>query len=170
MLYTRSLRGKLPVLEESLQAQQICPLEQERRKNARKGKAEERYNARAADLPQLHVGQQVQVQDPVSKKWDKVGVIDAVGLKRSYRVELEGGAHYWRNRLFIRPYHGGGSRDETMGDRPSSEPKPPLESSGGRRKERVRFDVPEAQEAQHAPPRRSSRSQKRPERLGVHQP
>ena len=64
---------------------------------------EERYNRRSRPLPQLHIGTQVRLQNPITKKWDRVGVIIGIGRHRDYHVKLPSGRVYWRNRRFMKP-------------------------------------------------------------------
>ena len=61
------------------------------------------YNLRSKSLPPLKIGTQVRLQDPVSKKWDRVGTIVGVGSWRDFHVKMPGGAVFWRNRRFLRP-------------------------------------------------------------------
>ena len=64
---------------------------------------EERYNRRSRPLPQLRIGTQVRLQNPITKKWDRVGVIIGIGRHRDYHVKLPSGRVYWRNRRFMKP-------------------------------------------------------------------
>ena len=64
---------------------------------------EERYNRQSRPLPQLRIGTQVRLQNPITKKWDRVGVIIGIGRHRNYRVKLPSGRVYWRNRRFMKP-------------------------------------------------------------------
>ena len=63
---------------------------------------EEIYNLRSRALRPLHVGTQVRVQNPKSKRWDRDGVVIGVGRHRDYHVKLASGRVYWRNRRFLR--------------------------------------------------------------------
>jgi hypothetical protein len=65
-------------------------------------KSEVQYNKGAHPLRSIPHGATVRVQDPVSKKWDKTGVIMQVDRHRRYRIRFEGGSALWRNRRFIR--------------------------------------------------------------------
>ncbi|KAI0225297.1 hypothetical protein LSAT2_023835 [Lamellibrachia satsuma] len=64
---------------------------------------EERYNRQSRPLPQLRIGTQVRLQNPITKKWDRVGVIIGIGRHRDYHVKLPSGRVYWRNRRFMKP-------------------------------------------------------------------
>ena len=48
---------------------------------------EERYNAQSRSLQQLHIGAEVRVQHPTTKRWDRVGVIIRIGQHRDYHVK-----------------------------------------------------------------------------------
>ena len=43
---------------------------------------EERYNTQSRSLQPLHIGAEVRVQHPTTKKWDRVGVIIGIGQNR----------------------------------------------------------------------------------------
>ena len=68
-----------------------------------KRKEKDRYDSGAKPLNQLQIGQKVRIQDPNSKKWDRVGHIVGIGRNRDYHVKLPSGRVYWRNRRFMRP-------------------------------------------------------------------
>ena len=68
-----------------------------------KRKAKQRYDGRSKELKPMENGSHVRVQNPMTKRWDKRGVIIHVGQHRDYRVKLLSGRVYWRNRRFIRP-------------------------------------------------------------------
>ncbi|KAK8372393.1 hypothetical protein O3P69_009701 [Scylla paramamosain] len=44
----------------------------------------------------------LELQDPVTKRWDKVGVVMGIGKSRDYLVKTTAGRVLWRNRRFIR--------------------------------------------------------------------
>jgi len=55
-----------------------------------------------SDLELLSIDQQVLIQDPVSKRWNRTGYVSAMhGNGRSYQVEIDGKS-YRRNRRFLR--------------------------------------------------------------------
>ena len=64
--------------------------------------AEERYNLGAKDLNVLKIGTHVVLQNPISKRWDKVGIIVAIGRNRDYFVKHESRRVYWRNKRCLR--------------------------------------------------------------------
>ncbi|KAK8372610.1 hypothetical protein O3P69_012041 [Scylla paramamosain] len=43
----------------------------------------------------------LELQDPVTKRWDKVGVVMGIGKSRDYLVKTTAGRVLWRNRRFI---------------------------------------------------------------------
>ena len=53
-------------------------------------------------LPELEVGDNVRLQDPISKRWKEEGIVLHVGEHRDYIVELSNGKRRWRNRKFLR--------------------------------------------------------------------
>ncbi|KAK3858507.1 hypothetical protein Pcinc_035302 [Petrolisthes cinctipes] len=68
-------------------------------------KAKERYDTMARQLPRLHLGSYVDVQDHASGRWDRVGVIVGIGSRRDYLIKMGSGRIMWRNRKFLRPHH-----------------------------------------------------------------
>lgn len=73
----------------------------------------DRYDRYARELPQIDVGTAVRVQDPGSKKWDCCGTVICCGNRRDYRIKMQSGRVYWRNRRFIRLDHMGGTTSAT---------------------------------------------------------
>ncbi|XP_064088415.1 uncharacterized protein LOC135202893 [Macrobrachium nipponense] len=64
-----------------------------------------RYDSHAHPLAPLKLDDNVRIQDPISKRWDKTGVIMGIGKSRDYHVKLPSGRILWRNRRFLRPVH-----------------------------------------------------------------
>ena len=56
-----------------------------------KRKAKQRYDGRSKELKPMENGSHVRVQNPMTKRWDKRGVIVHVGQHRDYRVKLLSG-------------------------------------------------------------------------------
>ena len=55
-------------------------------------------------LKTLNSGQRVLVQNPISKSWDKKGIVlDVRPDGRSYEVNIDSGKFFVRNRAFLRP-------------------------------------------------------------------
>ena len=65
-------------------------------------RAEQHYNASAHPLEPLQVGDHVRLQNPVSKRWDKLGTVVGIGYHRDYLVKTPSGRVAWRNRRFLR--------------------------------------------------------------------
>ena len=78
--------------------------------------AETEYNKRAKHLNPLKIGQHVRIQDHITKKWLRSGLIIGVGRNRDYHIKLPSGRVCWRNRRFIRPLptEGGDPKEEMM--------------------------------------------------------
>ena len=127
-------------------------------------KVEDGYNAHARPLAPIPAGTAVRIQDPISKRWDRRGVVVLIGNRRDYRVKMQSGRVYWRNRRFLRIDY---SSPPEEPDRPADDdipagssdvlpqeavniPSPnPASSTGRRGRKRVQF--------QEQPLRRSSR-------------
>ena len=54
-------------------------------------------------LPNLPLGNHVDIQDPTSKLWTRRGAIVGIGRHRDYNVKLPSGRILWRNRRYLRP-------------------------------------------------------------------
>ena len=63
----------------------------------------QRYNQRSKSLKPLHIGQEVQHQEHITKRWDCQGQVIGVGRNRDYHIKLPSGRIYRRNRRFLRP-------------------------------------------------------------------
>ena len=61
------------------------------------------YDSHARPLPKLTIGQRVRIQDPTSRRWDKVGIVMGRNRTRQYEVRLPSGRVWWRNRRHLRP-------------------------------------------------------------------
>ena len=90
---------------------------------ARASDVQARYDGLARSLPPLDLGTQVRIQDTVSKRWDKVGVILGVVKSRDYHIKLPSGRVLWRNRRFLRPTQF--TPDELLDAPGSAAPSPP---------------------------------------------
>ena len=78
----------------------------QRRNTARREEKEEakkRYDVHTRPLKPIQIGTSVRIQDHSSRLWDKRGIVISVGKNRDYRIQLQSGRTYWRNRRFIRP-------------------------------------------------------------------
>ena len=113
---------------------------------------EERYNTQSRSLRPLHIGAEVRVQHPTTKKWDRVGVIIGIGQNRDYHVKLPSGRVYWRNRRFLRSSYGAPPNEDATNDEPDD-----IDHDGA---PTCRFQPPDG-------PRRSSRRRMKPKTLNL---
>ncbi len=60
------------------------------------------YNQKAHPLPEIHVGTNVAIQNPSTKRWDTYGIIIRIGPHRQYHIKMTNGRTLIRNRRFIR--------------------------------------------------------------------
>lgn len=92
-------------------------------------KAKSRYDVGARDLTQLSVGDIVRVQHAHKKDWGMIAeIVELKPRGRSYLVRSETGRLYWRNRRFLRPYHGKGELHGQVPDRGAVKPMVPRRS------------------------------------------
>ena len=83
VLYGRPLRSLIPAHSASFASKwqvktEVC----ERRAAARSKDVQLRYDSHAKPLPPLRLGDQVRIQDPTTKRWDKVVTVVGVGKSR----------------------------------------------------------------------------------------
>ena len=103
MLYGRPLRSCVPAHPASFSQQwQESEAECDRRAAARASQVTAAYDSHARPLPSLRVGDHVRVQNPNTRRWDKVGIVMGRGRTRDYEVRLPSGRVWWRNRRFLR--------------------------------------------------------------------
>ncbi|KAF0298588.1 uncharacterized protein FJT64_004040 [Amphibalanus amphitrite] len=62
------------------------------------------YNKSTRRLSPLKIGSRVDLQDPATGRWNRIGVIVGVGQRRTYLVKTASGRVLWRNRRYLRPY------------------------------------------------------------------
>ncbi len=167
LLFGRSIRSRVPISELALDGADPKNLA---RRQEQKDKTTSQYDSRARDLPALKPGQAVRIQNTKSKLWDTVGVVvRAEAKQRNYLLKVDTHVFIWRNRRYLRPVSS--AVTEHLGELPST--PPPMLSTRGRRRQgerkSVTFKLPD-KETKPTPspaPRRSKRTRKRPERLGV---
>lgn len=128
-------------------------------------KAKERYDYTARHLPPLHMGAYVDVQDHVSRRWEKVGVIVGIGAHRDYLVKMGSGRVMWRNRKYLRPHRP--LLPETLmgGTTPSTETQSRNITRSPAPRSPPRVDTGKQPDAQL--PRRSSRQRCSPKRMQI---
>ena len=158
LVFGRILRSRLPAHHSSFDPKwtTISDIADSRQAELNE-KAHAYYNASARDLKPLRVGTPVRIQDPISKRWDRVGDIVGVGQNRDYRVKLPSGRTWWRNRRFLRRYNA-----EAEDDDPTS--PAPAESKDDE------HPSPEQSDASKEPveiPRKSTREKKTIVRYGI---
>jgi len=113
IVFGRNARSMVPVHHSSFDDKWKLAADELDRKGAQlTERAKKYYDKTAHDLKPLDIGTKVRVQDAVTKRWDKVGIIMDVGERRNYRVVMKSGRVYWRNRRFLRVFHGGIENDE----------------------------------------------------------
>ena len=80
-------------------------LERREREMARRGETLQESSKYRRILPELSVGDAVRIQNPVTKRWDRTGVVTRLLRSiRQYTVRLDGsGRLVMRNRRFLRP-------------------------------------------------------------------
>ena len=106
LLLGRQLRGGVPISITQLRVTEHwrAHLDQREKMMAQKATALEEASSKRRSLAKLKVGQSVRVQDPVTKRWDRAGVITRVLRPiRQYTVRLDGsGRLVLRNRKHLR--------------------------------------------------------------------
>ncbi len=146
IVFGQPLRSLVPAHHSAFDKRWLATMDDYDKKVAQaQEKATADYNKTAHELRELAVNAPVRIQDPVSKLWDKTGIILSRGQHRNYRVRLPSGRCYWRNRRLLRPdnvpvLEEDPDNDDSLpvGNQPVSEtahdaPKTP------RRSKRVRF-------------------------------
>ncbi|XP_068216422.1 uncharacterized protein [Palaemon carinicauda] len=104
ILYGHPLRTCVPAHPQSFSEEWQAKSEDcDRRAAARAEQVKQQYDQHARPLPKLEIGQTVRIQDPISHRWEKVGVVMGFGKSRDYEVRLPSGRVWWRNRRFLRP-------------------------------------------------------------------
>ena len=63
---------------------------------------EQHYNRHAFSLPDIDIGSNVAIQNPITKRWDIYGVVTEIGPYRRYSVKTASGRVLVRNRRFLR--------------------------------------------------------------------
>ena len=73
----------------------------ERKSKTIKENQKKYYDKGARNLPPLKLADNVLLQDPVTREWDRTDVIVSIGKYRDYDVKLSSGRLLWRNRKFL---------------------------------------------------------------------
>lgn len=66
-------------------------------------KIKEHFDKNTTTLSKLTIGMSVIIQDTKSKRWNRNGIIVAIGRFRDYFIKLASGRVLWRNRRLLRP-------------------------------------------------------------------
>ena len=131
VLFGRPVRGVIPMHKNIFRS----PDDWIKNRLAVKQKQADHFNRDAKPLGELLPGQGVWVQDPVTKRWDKSGVIaEKLANRRSYSIQLSGGKTTWRNRIWLKPM----ANPEHEGDKESDVSKEEPSENVPRRSTRAR--------------------------------
>ena len=141
-------------------------------------KAVRHHDSSARPLSQLKIGSRVDLQDPTTGRWNRIGVIVGIGQRRTFLVRTASGRVLWRNRRYLRPYR-------PLLTEPAPAVTPPTQRSAPADPQRsasadgaavtTQQPPPAAGDAQPSPaveaaapaPRRSRRRRRAPRRLHV---
>ena len=139
LMFGRDVRDGLSLVRDLLTPEHQAAIE----RRIRTIKEHQLALAKGDRLPALEQGQRVTVQDPISKKWTKFGVIQEQKRKRSYLVKLDNGSVKWRNRRFLKPVPtpttASSSTPSTSNQAAQLQPNPSLPTpTGPRRSTRTR--------------------------------
>ena len=91
----------------------------------RRRKDKIQFDKHSKDLPELNIGDEVRIQDAITKKWDRVGNIIAIGKFRDYSIKLPSGRLLWRNRIYLKKI----LQNPTADDVAETVPPPPRRST-----------------------------------------
>ncbi|MFV0366579.1 MAG: RNase H-like domain-containing protein [Mangrovibacterium sp.] len=104
VLFGHNLRSCVPAHPQSFKSDwKDLADDWDRRVASRAAQVKKHYNQHARDLPRLAMGQHVRVQDPTSRRWDKVAIVMGGARSREYEVRLPSGRVLRRNRRFLYP-------------------------------------------------------------------
>lgn len=133
MLFNRQPRCHLPKLEGQLVDKGAAAAARQRVRDAAKAY----HDRQAKPLHTLHIGQNVQIQNPISKRWDSFGeIVSVLDNARSYVIQTKGGKRYTRNRRFLKTSDLPLSHDSS-----DDEPVERRRSARLAEKKQVRFDI-----------------------------
>lgn len=185
ILYGRPVRDMLPAHRRNFSAEWQRKADLAEADAARRQETvEQRYNARAADLPELRAGTRVAVQSREGR-WDRFGEIVEVCKHRRYLIKMSSGRVLSRNRRHIRrryghaapdaessagpafpssATHGGAAEPASVAPPPPPPPAPLPPASATPAASGPTADASGTAEARPLP-RRSQRRRRRPERL-----
>ena len=105
VLFGHPLRSSIPAHHRSFALEwQRAAEECDAKAEHLRSQAKEYHDATARPLPGLNIGTYVNVQDHVTRRWDKLGVIVGIGSHRDYLVKMGSGRVLRRNRKFLRSH------------------------------------------------------------------
>ena len=132
ILYGHPVRDLLPAHRRNFSAEwQVAADRADVSAAARQEQIEERYNSRAADLPELQVGTPVAVQNQDTKRWDRYGIVVEAGPNRRYFVKLQSGRVLSRNRRHIRRRYGHAPPEDLLSGTAPCQPAATAPASAG---------------------------------------
>lgn len=103
ILYGKPLRSCVPAHAKSFaDAWQKVTIDWEHQVAEQFKNTVDKYNKHAKPLPPIPIGATVRIQDPISKRWDKIGTVMGKGRNRDYLVRTAARGVLWRNRRFLR--------------------------------------------------------------------
>ena len=101
-LYGHPIQDMLPANGRSFASEwQHITKEAEHKRTTTLEKAKSYYNQTAHNLPDIHKGSYVVVQNPRTKLWDTYGVVIDIRPHRQYHVKTQTGKVWKRNRRFL---------------------------------------------------------------------
>ena len=137
-LYGHPLRSCVPAHAKAFAKEWQARAEScDRRAAKRTQDAKARYDDRACPLQPVEIGALVRIQDPTTRRWDKVGTVMGVGRTRDYQLRMPSGRIWWRNRRFLRPVPPAAANPLAVDGSPTdgADPPPPAVP---RRSERIK--------------------------------
>ena len=103
ILYGKPLRSCVPAHAKSFAPEwQKSAVECDRKAAVKTQAAIKPYNTHSKPLPPVQLGTFVRIQDPVSKRWEKVSIVMGQGQTCDYLVKTAAGGVLWRNGRFLR--------------------------------------------------------------------
>ena len=91
-LYGRPIQDTIPAHRRAFSAEwQRNAKEAEQQASDHRENAETFYNARARNLPEIHVGCNVALQNSETKLWDTYGIVTDIGPHRRFFIKTQSG-------------------------------------------------------------------------------
>ena len=99
-LYGRPMQDTIPVHRRAFSTKWLHGTEELELDS--KEKAEVYYNKNAHPLPEIHVGSNVAIHNPLTKLWDTYGIVTEISPHRRYYIKTQSGRVLVRNCRFLR--------------------------------------------------------------------